>query len=222
MSISHDYKDERGNNMTTSTQSMTDLMHARKSVRKYKAGVTIPQETLAQLLTDATSAPSSSNTQSWRFLVFQDQELKKELRGLAFNQEQVETSSAVIAVLADTEMYTRSEEIYNATCEQGFMPRDVADKMIENTFNLYNNAPKETVKNIVHFDSGLISMQITLLAKERGYDTVIMGGFDKAKFAERFELPANEVPVVLIAIGEAAEPAHGTSRMPLERIAKFL
>lgn len=221
MSISHDYLDERGNNMTTATQSMTDLMHARKSVRKYKADVTIPQETLAEILTAATSAPSSSNTQPWRFLVFQDQELKKELRGLAYNQEQLETSSAVIAVLADTEMYTRSEEIYNATCEQGFMPRDVADKMIENTINLYKNASKETVKNIVHYDAGLISMQILLLAKERGYDTVTMGGFDKVKFAERFELPANEVPVVLIAIGEAAEPARGTSRMSLERIVKF-
>ena len=207
--------------MATNTTSTKQLMHERKSVRKYKQGVTIPQEVLMQLLQDATSAPSSSNTQSWRFLVIQDQEMKKELRPIANNQEQIETSSAVIAVLADIEMYKRAEEIYNASFEQGFMPREIADMMIENTVNLYSGLPQETLKSIVHFDAGLISMQITLLAKELGYDTVIMGGFNKAQFAEKFELPKNEIPVVLIAIGEAAEPARNTSRIPAEQITKF-
>ena len=207
--------------MATKTTSTKQLMHERKSVRKYKQGVTIPQEVLMQLLQDATSAPSSSNTQSWRFLVIQDQEMKKALRPIANNQEQIETSSAVIAVLADIEMYKRAEEIYNASFEQGFMPRDIADMMIENTVKLYSGLPQETLKSIVHFDAGLISMQIMLLAKELGYDTVTMGGFNKAQFAEKFELPQNEIPVVLIAIGEAAEPARNTSRIPAEKITKF-
>ena len=120
--------------------------------------------------------------------------------------EQVETSSAVIAVLADVEMYKRAEEIYNASFEQGFMPREIADMMIENTVKLYSGLPQETLKNIVNFDAGLISMQIMLLAKELGYDTVPMGGFNKAQFAEKFELPQNEIPVLLIAIGEAENP----------------
>lgn len=208
--------------MTTTLTSTKQLMHDRKSVRKYKQGVTIPKEVLMQLLQDATSAPSSSNTQPWRFLVIQDQEVKEELRAIANNQEQIETSSAVIAVLADVEMYKRAEEIYNANFEQGFMPREIADMMIENTLKLYGGLPAEVLKNIVHFDAGLISMQIMLLAKELGYDTVTMGGFNKAQFAEKFELPQNEIPVVLIAIGEAAEPARNTSRIPAEKITKFI
>ena len=207
--------------MATNTTSTKQLMHERKSVRKYKQGVTIPQEVLMQLLQDATSAPSSSNTQSWRFLVIQDQEMKKALRPIANNQEQIETSSAVIAVLADIEMYKHAEEIYNASFEQGFMPREIADMMIENTVKLYSGLSQETLKSIVHFDAGLISMQIMLLAKELGYDTVTMGGFNKVQFAEKFELPKNEIPVVLIAIGEAAEPARNTSRIPAEKITKF-
>lgn len=208
--------------MTTTMTSTKQLMHERKSVRKYKAGVTIPQETLMQLLKDATSAPSSSNTQPWRFLVIQDQEVKKELRAIGNNQEQIETSSAIIAVLADVEMYKNAEEIYNANFDQGFMPREIADMMIENTLKLYSGLPAEVVSNIVHFDAGLISMQIMLLAKELGYDTVPMGGFNKVKFAEKFNLPKNEIPVLLLAIGEAAEPARGTSRIAVEKLTKFI
>jgi len=86
---------------------------------------------------------------------------------------------------------------------------------------MYGAIPKEALLNIVHFDAGLISMQIMLLAKEMGYDTVAMGGFDKAKFAEYMELPSNEVPILLLAIGEAAGPAYGSSRLPIERLVRF-
>ena len=208
--------------MKTAITSTKQLMHERKSVRKYKQGVKFSQEVLLQLLQDATSAPSSSNTQPWRFLVIQDQEVKKELRSIANNQEQIETSSAVIAVLADVEMYKNAEEIYNANFEQGYMPREIADMMIENTVKLYSGLPQEVIKNIVHFDAGLVSMQIMLLAKELGYDTVTMGGFNKAQFAEKFELPQNVIPVVLIAIGEAAEPARNTTRISAGKLTKFI
>ena len=205
------------------TQTTIDqLIHERKSVRKYKENVAIPHEEIQTLLQKAITAPSSSNMQPWRFIVIEDQQVKKELRVIANNQEQVETSSAIIAVLGDLEMYKNAEKIYDANYEQKFMPRELADLMIKNSLALYGNLPQETMKNIVHFDAGLISMQIMLLAKDMGYDTVPMGGFDKVKFAEKFNLLPNEVPILLIAIGEAAAPAYGSSRLPLEQIVRYI
>ncbi|GLC88033.1 nitroreductase family protein [Lysinibacillus piscis] len=208
--------------MSATQTVVSQVMQARKSVRKYKEGITIPQEQLQTLLQQAITAPSSSNMQPWRFIVITDQEVKKELRPIANNQEQVETSSAIIAILGDMKMYQRAQEIYDANAEQGLMTREVADAMIKNSHALYGNLPEEVIKNIVHFDAGLVSMQIMLLAKEMGYDTVPMGGFDKAKFAEKFNLPKNEVPILLIAIGEAATPAYGSSRLPLEHIVRYI
>ena len=205
------------------TQTTIDqLIHERKSVRKYKENVVIPHEEIQTLLQKAITAPSSSNMQPWRFIVIEDQQVKKELRVIANNQEQLETSSAIIAVLGDLEMYKNAEKIYDANYEQKFMPRELADLMIKNSLALYGNLPQETMKNIVHFDAGLISMQIMLLAKDMGYDTVPMGGFDKVKFAEKFNLLPNEVPILLIAIGEAAAPAYGSSRLPLEQIVRYI
>lgn len=201
---------------------LQQVMEERKSVRKYKEGVTIPQEKLMELLQAAISAPSSSNMQPWRFLVIQDAEVKKDIRAIANNQEQVETASATIAVIGDLEMYERTEEIYDANFEQGHMTREMADLMITNSRKLYSSLPVEVMKNIVHFDAGLISMQIMLLAKDMGYDTVPMGGFDKVKFAQYFNLPENEVPILLISIGEAAASAYGSSRIAAEKITRFI
>lgn len=208
--------------MTTVTTGIKQLMDERKSVRKYKEGVTIPQEKLMALLEGATSAPSSSNMQPWRFLVIQDQDVKKDIRAIANNQEQVETASAIIAVLGDLEMYEHTEEIYDANFDQGHMPRELADLMISNSRKLYTSLPADVIKNIVHFDAGLISMQLMLLAKDMGYETVPMGGFHKEKFAQYFNLPKNEVPILLLAIGEAAAPAFGSSRIAVEKVTRFI
>lgn len=208
--------------MIETQTALTQIMHDRKSVRKYKEGVEIPKEQLLYLLEQATSAPSSSNLQPWRFIVIQDEAAKQKLLPIAFNQEQIVQSSATIAVLGDMEMYEKTAEIYEANFAQGFMSREVADHMIASTDKLYRNMSEEVRQNVVQFDAGLISMQIMLLAKDMGYDTVPMGGFDKRKFAEAFDVPANEIPILLIAIGEAAAEAYGSSRMNVQQLTRFI
>jgi len=206
----------------TTTKDLYTIMHERKSVRKYDPTFKMTRAELEEILTEATSAPSSSNLQSWRFIVIQDEATKKELRAIANGQEQVETASAVIAVMGDSDMVKNVEKIATQNVTEGHMGEEQKNTMINNAMNLYPHAPVEIRQDIASYDAGLISMQIMLIAKEKGLDTVPMAGFDKAKFAERFELPKNHHPVALIAIGKAAAPAYGTSRMPLEDIARFI
>ena len=119
--------------------ALEQLMEERSSVRKYETGVTIPRETIEHILQQATSAPSSSNLQPWRFLVIDDQEQKKELRIAGFNQAQIETSSAIIAVLGDNEMHKNAKQINDLNVELGYMPRDIADMMIANSESTYSD-----------------------------------------------------------------------------------
>ncbi|MER1998630.1 MAG: nitroreductase family protein [Lysinibacillus sp.] len=201
--------------------ALEKLMEERKSVRKYDPDFKIPRENIEHILQQATSAPSSSNLQPWRFLVIDDAEQKRALRIAGFNQEQIETSSAIIAVIGDIEMYKNTKQIYDANVDLGYMPREIGDMMIANSEAMYSGLTNEVRSNIANFDAGLISMQVVLLAKDMGYDTVIMGGFDKAAFAEKYALPENELPIVLIAIGKASAPARNTSRLPYEQIIRF-
>lgn len=66
--------------MTTTTQStIVQTMYERKSVRKYDDTHTLTQEEIQNILQHAVTAPSSSNLQPWRFIVFTDQEHKKRI-----------------------------------------------------------------------------------------------------------------------------------------------
>ncbi|WP_199615630.1 nitroreductase family protein [Paenibacillus alkalitolerans] len=198
-----------------------DVIRERRSVRSYDPSVRIPREELTEMLKQATLAPSSSNLQPWRFLVIDSPELKEKLLPIAYNQQQVVEASAVIAVLGDTESYRNAEKIYGEAVEAGFMPADTAKSFIKQSTSMYSSLPREVARQIVFTDGGLISMQLMLIARAKDYDTVPMGGYDKAKFAEAFGIPDRYVSVMLIALGKAAKPGHPTTRLAIEDVTFF-
>lgn len=202
-------------------QMFLDVIRERRSVRAYDPTVQISREEMTEILELATLAPSSSNLQPWRFLVIDKPELKEKLLPIAFNQQQVVEASTVIAVLGDVKSYEKAEKIYGQAVEAGYMPVDTAKSFIERTVGMYSNLSPEVARQIVFTDGGLISMQLMLVARSKGYDTVPMGGYDKAKFMEVFGISEQYVPVMLIAIGKAAKPGHPTKRLPLEDVAFF-
>lgn len=208
--------------MTELFAPLSEVIHARKSVRKFDSEYQIAPEVIEEMLQEATLAPSSSNLQPWRFIVIQDDQAKKKIKEFSFNQEQMETSSAIIAVIGDTEMYHNIDEIYLSNLKAGNIDEVNVQRQIDNAKALYPNAPTGARLTIAAFDAGLVSMQLMLIAKAKGYDTVPMGGFDKAQFAKEFNLEDRYVPLVLIALGKAAAPAYGSTRLPLEKITTFV
>jgi nitroreductase len=202
-------------------QMFLDVIKERRSVRTFDPTLQISREEMTEILELATLAPSSSNLQPWRFLVIDKPELKQRLLPIAYNQHQVVEASAVIAVLGDVESYKKAEKIYGQAVEAGFMPEDTAISFIERTVGMYSNLPPEVARQIVYTDGGLISMQLMLVARSKGYDTVPMGGYDKAKFVEAFGISEQYVPVMLIAIGKATKPGHPTTRLPIEDVVFF-
>ena len=206
---------------TLEPQLFLDVIQERHSVRSYDPTVKISREEMTEILELATLAPSSSNLQPWRFLVIDQPELKQKLLPIAYNQQQVVEASAIIAVLGDVESYKKAEKIYGQAFEAGFMSEDTAKSFIERTVRTYSNLPPEDAHRIVYTDGGLISMQLMLIARSKGYDTVPMGGYDAAKFVEAFGISEQYVPVMLIAIGKATKPGHPTTRLPIGDVVSF-
>lgn len=211
--------------MTTTTQpTYQETVKSRRSIRTYQPDVKISQQEMQELLAEATLAPSSLNLQPWRFLIIESEEGKATLKELAkFNQRQVETSSAVIAVFVDMESIETTQEIYELAVEKGVMPADVRDRQVPSIQSMLRAIPREEMRAMNFIDAGLVSMQIMLSAQARGYATNPMGGFEKEKIAEAYGLDKNRFePVMLISIGKAADEGRASVRLPIDDIAKWV
>ena len=200
-----------------------EILRGRRSIRNYDTSVKISKEEMAEILEEATLAPSSVNMQPWRFLVIESEEGKGKLAPLAsFNQLQVETSSAVIAVFGDLNNFDYSEEIYSKAVELGYMPLEVKEKQMSFISALSSKLDPQVNRETVLIDGGLVAMQLMLVARSHGYDTCPIGGFDKDKIAEAFDLDKDRyVPVMLISIGKAVDSGYKSVRLPINKVAQW-
>ncbi|MNI06823.1 putative NAD(P)H nitroreductase YodC [compost metagenome] len=203
--------------MTHSTKTeLFKVITERHSVKQYKKNHQMPQEHLEQLLQATTLAPSSWNLQQWKFLVIEDQTYKEKLLPIAYGQKQIIESSVVIAVLGDTQANLNIEPIFGPLVEAGLLPQSVKDTLASQIEGAYQNsqvAHDEAIRN-----SSLAAMQLMLAAKEMGYDTCPMGGFDKNRFVQEFNIPERYIPNMLISVGLAEIPARASARLPLDQV----
>ncbi len=205
------------------TNDFNKILKERRSIKRYDPTVKISREEMEEILTVATTAPSSVNMQPWRFLVIESDEAKAQLAELAkFNSTQVETSAAVIAVFGDVQNVEYFDEIYDKAVEVGYMPQDVKDNIKQAFSSYFETISNEDMKDVVLIDGGLVSMQIMLAARAYGYDTNPIGGYEKEKVTEIFGMDKERhVPVMLISIGKAVDEGHPSVRLPINRVAEW-
>ncbi|MFP4921673.1 nitroreductase family protein [Staphylococcus coagulans] len=204
-------------------QNFEEIMTGRRSVKLFDESVKIPRSEMNEMIRKATLAPSSINMQPWRFVVVDTEEGKDTLRPLVqFNTRQNDSSAAMIVIFGDMLNYEYAEEIYGSAVEQGFMPEDVKVDLVKRFVGMYEGLDQQSMNDIVKVDSSLAAMQLMLVAREHGYDMNPIGGFEREKIAEGLGLdPQRYVPVMIVAIGKAAQEGRPSARLDVDRIVQY-
>ncbi|MCF7754324.1 nitroreductase family protein [Paenibacillus xylanexedens] len=209
--------------MNLITKDFSEVLHGRRTIKKYDPNYKISREEITEMLEDAALAPSAFNLQPWRFVVIDSNKGKEDLLEIApFNFSQINTSSAVIAVFGDLNFVDSAEEIYKETADLGYITQEIKDKMLAMVVPMYNQFSMDKKRESVLLDGGLVSMQFMLTAHAHGYATNPMSGFNKEKIAAVLGLdPERYVPILLISIGKAASDARPPVRLPISQITEW-
>ncbi|WP_454968863.1 nitroreductase family protein [Gemella sanguinis] len=198
-----------------------DVIRNRRSVKYYDESIKISRKEILEMLNEANITPSSCNFQPWRYIVVDTPEGKEKLGEANYNKVQNDTSSAMIILLGDLDYFEKFEEIYGAAVDEGHMTEDVKEKFKISLEGMIEATSHETKRESVYFDCGLWAMQFTNIVHAKGYDSNIIGGFDREKVSELFELDESLIPIMLIAIGKKDKDARPTTRIPAENLVTF-
>ena len=200
-----------------------DIAFNRRSIKVFDEDVKISHDEMLEMINKAVKAPSSVNLQPWRFVIVDSKEGKDKLRPLIkFNQRQNDTSSAMILIFGDMKCYEKAEEIYEKEVKEGLMPEDVKNDILNTFLPSYENASRKKMNDIVKIDSSLAAMQLMLVARQYGYDTNAIGGFEEDKLAEAFGLDKDRyVPVLILAIGKSNYESYESTRLDAADISSF-
>ncbi len=173
----------------------------RRAVKHYDPKHRMSDEEINQLFSLAMLSPTAFNIQNWKFVLVQDPELRKEIRKVAWDQEQVTDASLLIVLCADLKAWEKDvpRKWRNA-------PQQVQD-FILTAIDQYYRGKEQVQRDEAMRSCGIVAQTLMLAAKEMGYDSCPMDGFDFDAVAKLINLPEDHVIAMFVVVGKGTKEA---------------
>jgi len=181
--------------------NVIEAIESRRSIKTYDASHKITQAEIDQLMSLTMLSPTAFNIQNWRFVIVTDPVLRQQIRAVSWNQAQVEEASLLIVLTADLNSWAKQPERYWKDA-----PQAVQDFLVPAIGNYYRDH-EQVQRDEAMRSCGMAAMTIMLAAKEMGYDTCPMDGFDFDAVAKLLNLPADHTPAMFVVVGKALKEA---------------
>ena len=192
----------------------------RISANNFDSTKTLSEAEIKDLISYAIEAPSSFNIQHWRFVAVTKPEEKARLKAVAYNQAKVSDAAVTFIVLGDLRAHEKLPEIYQPLIAAGAMKQEQVDGIVGMANGFYNNlamARDEAIRG-----ASLAAMTLMLAAEAKGLVSGPMIGFDPEGVKREFGISDRYLPVMLIAVGYAAEGNHPRKpRLSLDQVLTF-
>ncbi|AGI25870.1 nitroreductase [Pseudomonas sp. ATCC 13867] len=221
------------------------LIEQRRAVRRF-LDEPVPDAVLRDCLEQAVLAPNACNLQPWSFQVIRDPALRRKLVPVCLGQNAARTAPVLIAVLARPDTWREScaaileqwpepqvpekvREFYRRTApfqyNQGVLGwRGLFKRVLFSVLGLRRALMRQPNS---HAEMRLWAVKSTALAAQNlmlalqshGYATCPMEGFDDVRLRKVLSMPRRAVPIMLLAVGRAADNGVYNSRLrfPLEQ-----
>jgi len=181
---------------------LTTLIKSRRSANLFIEGIEIPDQDLNELFNEVKYAPSAFNLQHAHYVVVKDHDIKHKVYEAAQKQYKILTASAVLVVLGNKLAY---QDI--GRMNEGFLNLGVIDKLeydmtVESVTSFYEHGGPSFMREEAIRNASLSAMLLMMAAKDKGWDTCPMIGFDPEALQKELNIPETYVPVMLIAIGK--------------------
>ncbi len=173
-----------------------NLALKRFSCRKYVKNKKIEKDLIIKCVEAARIAPSASNSQPWKYIIIDDDEIKDKvvnflrIGSTKFNQFAKDSSAIIVVVEEPKNMELKLGQI--------ILGRKFAD-----------------------FDIGCSVTHFCLQATELGLATCIMGIFDEKYIKKLLKIPFNRKIVIIISLGYSDEIQKEKKRKELAKICSF-
>lgn len=193
--------------------NVAQAIETRRSVKAYDASHRMSEAEIEKLIAGAMLSPTAFNIQNWRFVVVRNPEIRKQIRAVAWDQAQVTDSSLLVVMCADLKAWEKQPGRYWRNAD-----KPIQDFMVP-AIDQYYRGKDQVQRDEAMRSCGIAAMNLMLHAKEMGYDSCPMDGFDFDAVGKLINLPQDHVIAMFVAIGKgikAAWPRGG--QLPMNEV----
>lgn len=184
------------------SETVIHAIEAQRTTNLFDPTHRLQDEEITELVRLATLAPSSFNLQNWRFIAVRTADAQARLRKISWDQAKITEAAVTFIVVGKMPDFQSLAERLAPAVSAGFFPADMVPGWQGAAKSLYDGQPQrsrdEAVRTATFGAATLIQA-----AQAKGWGTAPMIGFDAEAVASEFSLHADEVPVLLLAVGKA-------------------
>ncbi len=193
--------------------NVNTAIETRRSVKGFDPQHQMTDTEIERLMSLAMLSPTAFNIQNWRFVLARDPELRKQVRAVAWDQAQVTDASLLVILTADLDSWQKQPARYWKDA-----PQAVSDYLVP-AIGQYYGGKDQVQRDEAMRSCGMAAMTLMLAAKEMGYDTCPMDGFDFDAVGKLINLPDDHVVSMFVAIGKKArEPWPRGGQLPMQEV----
>lgn len=182
--------------------NIKEAIVSRRSVKHFDPEHVMTEAEINELMEHTILSPTAFNIQHWRFIQVQDKAKREQIQEASWGQAQVTQASLLLVVCADLNAWEKQPERYWRNA-----PQDVQDYLLPAIENYYTNH-HQAQRDECFRSASIAAMTIMLMAKEMGYDSCPMDGFDFDKVAKIINLPHDHIITMMITIGKKTQDAR--------------
>lgn len=181
--------------------NVSTAIEQRRSIKAYDPDHRMSEAEIEKLLSLAMLSPTAWNLQNWRFVQVRDPALRQEIRKAAWDQAQVTDASLLLVLTADLKAWEKEPGRYWKNT-----PQAVQDFIVP-AIGQYYQGREQVQRDEAMRSCGIAAMSLMLAAKEMGYDTCPMDGFDFDAVAKLINLPQDHVIAMFVVVGKGVKEA---------------
>lgn len=171
----------------------------RRSVKKFDPEHRMTDDEVRRLMEAVLLSPTSFNMQNWRFVLIREQGAKERMKEIGWHQAQLSEASLIVVLCGDRNAWARDPDRYWRNA-----PEASRRRIVPMIVGAYENHPDRQHDENLR-SCGMAAQSLMLAAKDMGYDTCPMVGFDFRRAAELVKLPPDHEIVMAVAVGKRRE-----------------
>lgn len=192
---------------------LLDAIDQRYACRDFAAGPPPTADELAVLREAGRLAPSAFGLEPWRFVTVTDAAARANLAHACFDQPVARTAAAFIAIVALVDALAPDSDYVRDRFEAEARGGDTAP-IFEAYRAMYD---PEMITAWSQGQCNFAAAHILLQAASMGIASCPIGGFDASALRAALDIPAGEIPALVIALGKCAHEAPARMRKPLRQ-----
>jgi nitroreductase len=185
------------------TNTVKEAIEQRISANMFDPSKSLTTAQIEELIRLATCAPTAFNFQNWRFIAVQSIEAKERLKAVAYGQQKIVDAAVTFIVCGKLEAHKGLAHALKPSIASGLLEQSMADAWVHMAHDGHENNPIRQRDEAIR-SASMGAMTLMLAAQGMGLVSGPMIGFDPAGVAKEFQLTANDIPAMLVAVGIAA------------------